>query len=162
MFLDIMWLKHWVRRFYTANTYFMIAVYLSLSVVALAFFMGLPIGNMVLGILAGIYVGRKECHAGGGGNTFSRAVRKVSLLAAFVTTAEALPIGVLALDEQSVVEFLRSFLALARSAIAWSSGVTLVAAMCVVLFAVQYWCTRISATFAFSPGRKDARAPAAQ
>ena len=68
MILDIIWLKHWVRRFYTANIYFIIAVYLSLSVVALAFFMGLPIGNIVLGMLAGVYVGRKQFHTGSGGS----------------------------------------------------------------------------------------------
>lgn len=158
--MDIVWLKRWVRRFYTANTYLMIAVYLAMSVVALAFFMGLPIGSLVLGILAGAYVGRRQFHTGGSGSACSKAAHKVGLFAGLVTTAETLPIGLLALDEPSIINFVRSFLGLEESVIAGPLGVTLVAAMCVVLFVLQLSCTLIAATFTFSLGKEDGQASA--
>ena len=58
--LSIFCLKNWVKKFYTANVYVMVLVYLSLSVMAVACFMGLPIANIALGVLAGLYVGRRQ------------------------------------------------------------------------------------------------------
>jgi hypothetical protein len=115
---------------------------------------------MVLGILAGAYVGRRQFYTGGSGSACSKAAHKVGLFAGLVTTAEALPIGLLALDEPSVINFVRSFLGVEESVIAGPLGVTFVAATCVVLFVVQFWCTLIAARFAFSLGKEDGQANA--
>jgi hypothetical protein len=59
LFIDILFLKRWVRNAYTMNIKTLAVLYLFHSVCALGFFMGIPIGNIFLGILAGIYSARR-------------------------------------------------------------------------------------------------------
>ncbi|MCJ7728290.1 MAG: hypothetical protein MUO27_00155 [Sedimentisphaerales bacterium] len=57
--IDVLFLKRWVKNAYTMNAKAIGAVYVFYSVCALGFFMGIPIGNIFLGILAGIYSARR-------------------------------------------------------------------------------------------------------
>ena len=148
--LDIFHLKKWITRFYNADVKLIILVYLFWSVIAVALFMGLPFGNLALGILAGLYVGRKQYHAGASEDYFTKAARNVSIFTALVTSVEALPIGLGALSEAVVAQALRSVVGLDQSATAGSVGVVLVGAVCVALLMVQFWCTRTAAVLAFS------------
>ena len=61
--LDILGLKNWITRFYGLDVKLTVLAYLFWSAVAVAFFMGLPFGNIALGTLAGLYVGRKQYYA---------------------------------------------------------------------------------------------------
>lgn len=150
--LDILALKNWATRFYSIDLKLMVLAYLFWSAMAVAFFMGLPLGNIVLGTLAGLYVGRKAYHAGASGDLLARSARNVSLFTALVTGAEALPIGVLALDEQHIVAGLRA-IGLDQSVTTGLMRMVLVAAGCLVLMAVQFWCTRTAALVAFRLGK---------
>lgn len=70
--LDLLLLRKWIRRFYTSSLWLMAAIYGALCVVAVAFFMGLPVGTFGLGILAGIYAGRRQRHAAAKGAAVGR------------------------------------------------------------------------------------------
>jgi hypothetical protein len=59
LLIDVAFLKRWVKNTYTMSTKAIGAVYVFYSVCALGFFMGIPIGNIFLGILAGIYSARR-------------------------------------------------------------------------------------------------------
>jgi hypothetical protein len=59
LLIDIAFLKKWVRNAYTINTKILAVLYVFHSICALGFFMGVPIGDIFLGILAGIYAARK-------------------------------------------------------------------------------------------------------
>jgi len=150
--LDIFCLKNWITRFYGLGVKLTVLTYLFWSAMAVAFFMGLPFGNIALGTLAGLYVGRKQYHAGASGDLFARSARNVSIFTALVTGAEALPIGILALGEQSVVASLQA-IGLDQSATTGLRGVGLVGVLCVVLMLVQFWCTKTAAAFAFRIGK---------
>lgn len=152
--LDILFLKNWIAGFYSANTKFMVTAYLFCSVVAVAFCMGLPLGNLALGTLAGLYVGRRAYHAGESGSRFRKAARNVSIFTALVTSAEALPIGLLALEhDRYIAEMLLTVVGLGQSDATGPAGVGLIILLCVVLMVVQFWCTRITAALAFRPSR---------
>jgi len=144
--LDILYLKNWVRSFYRASMKVMALVYLLLSVIAVAFFMGLPIGNIFLGAVAGLYVGRKQYHTGGNQQTLAKGAKRVGVFTACVTSLEALPIAILALDERELMDMLETLL---RSAMTGFTAVALVASVCIGLFVVQYSCTRVAASLAF-------------
>jgi len=153
--LDALCLRKWIAQFYNAGVRLMVLVYLFCSTIAVAFFMGLPLGNIVLGMLAGVYVGRRQHNAGGSKELFPMTVRKVSVFTAFVTGLEALPIGLLALGEGMVVELLQQIVGLEESVIVGPVGIGLVGLLCVVLMAVQFWCTRTAAWFAFGHGGRE-------
>ena len=83
--LDLLLLRKWIRRFYTASQWLMAAIYGALCVVAVGFFMGLPVGTFGLGLLAGIYAGRRQCHAAAEGAAVRRGLRRAALFAASMT-----------------------------------------------------------------------------
>jgi hypothetical protein len=140
--LDIVFLKRWARRFYSANVWFLVALYVALSAVAVAFCMGLPLGTFALGIGAGLYAGRRARHLGLDEARGRTLVRKGALLAASVTTAAALPMGILALREDSVIGLLGAVTHLDDPTFRGVSGAGLVGALVLLLFLAQHWCSR--------------------
>lgn len=151
--LDVVWLKGWIVRFYGASLKVMMALYLCCSVCAVASFMGLPVGNLLLGALAGLYIGRREYHAGGGAESLARAGRRAAVFTATVTGAEALLIGLLALKEQIVARLLERVLGLDQAAITGLAGGGFVVSLCLLLMLMQFWLTKTAARLAFGPGR---------
>ena len=149
--LDILCLNRWIGNFYSINTKFLLLAYLFWSAVAVALLMGLPFLNIALGILAGLYMGRKQYHAGSARDTFAKTARNVSCFTTFVTGAEALPIGVLALGED-IGKIFGSAVGLVQSVAGGPMGIPLVIVICVLLMVAQYWCTRAAARFAFKLG----------
>jgi hypothetical protein len=139
--LDVLCLRRWIGRFYTASLWLMASIYAALCVVAVAFFMGLPVGTFGLGLLAGVYAGRGQQHAGLERETAGRGLHRAALFAAALTTSAALPIGILALQEPSVVELLRNILGIEPGSGRGAVGVMLVYLFCVTLFVAQYWCS---------------------
>lgn len=59
LLINAVFLKRWVKNAYTMNIKTLAVLYVFHSVCALGFFMGIPIGNIFLGILAGVYAARK-------------------------------------------------------------------------------------------------------
>ena len=155
LLLDMAFLRRWVKKFYTANVWLMVTVYLGLSAVAVAFFMGLPVGTFLLGIAAGIYVGRRERHALAAGTRVALALRRTAFLAASVTAVAAFPIGILALHEQSLIGFLERALGFDKTGMQGGSGLTLVILLSLALFAFQYGSTKKAGQLAFSVGGSD-------
>ncbi|UCC64262.1 MAG: hypothetical protein JSV36_04195 [Anaerolineae bacterium] len=147
--LDAFCLKRWIARFYGADVRLAVLVYLFWSAVAVALCMGLPFGNIALGILAGVYVGRRHYHAGASEEAFTRAARHSSIFVGLVTGAEAFLIGLFGLREEFIVDALRAGVGLDQSVVTGPIGVGLVGVVCVVLVAVQFWCTKAAARIAF-------------
>ena len=149
---DLLWLKRWAARFYTVDLRLMGVIYLGSAAIALAFCMGLPAGNLVLGTLAGVYVGRRGFHAGASHEARERLARRAAAFTAFVTGAGALGIGLLVLHEGSAVRILAAWLPLEPATIAGPTGGMIVFALVLVLIIFQLWCTRTAARLAFGWG----------
>jgi hypothetical protein len=147
--LNILYLKRWVGRFYTINMKFLRVAYLFWSAIAVALLMGLPFLNIVLGTLAGLYVGRKQHHSESARDKFEKAAGKASFFTALVTGTEALFIGILALREDIVARVISSVMGLHQAVADGPIGLGFIMVTCVVLILVQYWCTRAAARFAF-------------
>jgi hypothetical protein len=151
--LDVLYLRRWIARFYSVNLRVMALLYLSCSAIAVALFMGLPVGNVVLGTLAGAYIGRREYYAARSREVVVKAIRRASLFTAITTGVEALPIGLLALGEDWVVDWLQTITGMASSAATGQFGMGLVVVLSAVLMAVQFWCTKTMAWLALGRGR---------
>ncbi len=57
--LNIFMLKKFINEFYNLNYFWLILIHLFLSIGIFGFFMGVPIFNIIPGILGGIYIGRQ-------------------------------------------------------------------------------------------------------
>ena len=147
--LDGLLVRRWAASFYDWDSRWLALLYLGGSLVAVALFMGFPLGNLVWGTLAGVYLGRRERHRPATRQALGQAARRGSLFTATVTAVEALPIGLMALDEGIVVGMLQAALRWSPQQIAGLQGSTLVMALCLVLAALQMWLTGTAAGIAF-------------
>jgi hypothetical protein len=151
--LDVVFLRRWVGKFYTANPWQIVMVYLGLCVVAVGACMGVPVGTFSLGVAAGAYVGRREHHRQTDGARAAAAFRKVAVFTASVTAAAALPIGILALQsEQEILRWLENTFDLNRNSLQGGGGFILIGFLCLLLFVMQYGCTRMAGRLAFRIG----------
>jgi hypothetical protein len=152
--LDMLFLARWIRSFYTAGRGWMGGGYAALFVAAGAMFMGMPVGTFGLGILAGVYAGRRHHHGGSEEAAVRRALRRVAFVTALLTAGAALPIGILGLGEPIVVDLVRKVPGVEPSILRGASGVAMVCLFCVVLFAAQYGCSLLAGWRAFRMGER--------
>jgi len=143
--VDAIWLKRWVANIYTLHLALLASVYLAFSVIAVASFMGLPIGNLLLGTLAGVYIGRRIFHGQADATAAEITICRTSGFTAAITGSEAFAIGLLALRERSIVKALSAFFGVNEMEIAGSVGLAVIFALVVVLAIVQCWATSTAA-----------------
>jgi len=147
--IDIFYLNYLKSRFYLINTKIAVLIYLFCSLVAVAFLMGLPFANILLGILGGFYIGRKYHHLNKNNRKFENASRKVSIFTAIVTGIEALLIGFIAIQQSEGVKIIQSILSLSESAISGTIGILIICILSIIIMVIQYLCTRTASKFAF-------------
>lgn len=147
--LAVMRLKSLVRGFYAWRTVSAALVYLLWSAIASALFMGLPIGNLGLGVLAGLYVGRREHHTGAGRDRFAREARTAGLFTAAITGSISLAVGILAVQERTSLERFLALVGLGQLAETPAHRAVIIALAVPVLFVAQYWLTRQGARWGF-------------
>jgi len=150
------YLRKWRKGAYRANMKLVITLYLICSFVAIVMFMGVPIGNLALGILAGLYIGRRCLHTEYGKDVFNRFAHNTSLFAAFVTGIVSFPVGMLALfaGEEYIIESIAESVGLGYSR---GIGFAFIIVLCGILVLIQFWLTRISAILAYRGWSKKAQ-----
>jgi hypothetical protein len=151
-------LKRWMDRFYSMSGVLTVLAYLFWSVVALAFLMGLPIGNLMLGALAGLYIGRKAFHQGMAASLFQDQARRVGWFTAAVVGLISVAMGLLAIQERETMQVILGLVGLSRLAATVVGRIVLVAVAVPVLITIQYWLTRVGASWGFKVGRDGAGA----
>ncbi|PKM78180.1 MAG: hypothetical protein CVU90_03935 [Firmicutes bacterium HGW-Firmicutes-15] len=85
--LVLVWKK--LTKIYEINIGLVIIIYLFYSICILGFFMGVPIFNLILGIIAGFFVGRRLKYSNLDNEEFNRSSRNTSIF----TTAVILVIS---------------------------------------------------------------------
>jgi hypothetical protein len=148
-------LKLWVRHFYGVRPVLGAGVYLFFSAVAVAFCMGLPLGNLLLGALAGLYVGRGGYHANLPAAALAEPAHRVSLFTAAVIGLVALTMGLLALQEQHAMRQVLQLMGLDKLAHTPAGRISVVAVAVPVLTVLQYWLTRQAARRGFRRARNE-------
>jgi hypothetical protein len=147
--LNLLCLRIWIARFYNVAWPLAVLIYLFWLAIATASFMGLPIGTLILGILAGLYLGRRQRHAGSSTIAFARHAKRASLLVAMITGTSSLGIGILALGEESVLASIQKLAGTNPGAITLVAGACIVLVSCMVLVILQFWGTSRAAAFAY-------------
>jgi uncharacterized membrane protein len=122
--------------------------------------MGFPIGTFLLGVGAGIYVGRRESHRQADRNQLAITLHQAAVLTSSITAVAALPIGILGLKESHVSALFETWFGLDRTRLYGTAGFILVGLFCLLLFGAQYWCARKAGVLAFGlgPGHESRKA----
>jgi hypothetical protein len=153
--LDALYLKRWVPRFYDLGLWLIMPLYLFCSLVMLAFFMGMPIGNLVLGSLAGVYIGRRAYYSAEGDTSFTKIAKKMSIFTALITAGESLPFALLSLTEPIIQGLIGALTGLDDQAISGWVGVTIMVVVVIGIAILQYLCTNKAAKLAYLQGKSD-------
>jgi hypothetical protein len=158
--IDFVCLHRWIAAFYTARWSMLVPLYLACSVLAVASCMGLPLANLALGTLAGLYAGRRARHAAARTEEAHRLARRVAFFTMTVTGLEAFAIGLLALSDREALRLLASITGTTGTTVPSSLDFGIVAALAAIVAAFQFVCTRTAARVAGGLGsRRENAAP---
>lgn len=142
--IRIFFLREIRERFFRIDYKYLIPLYFFWSGIALAFSMGTPIGNLLLGTFAGFYLGRRLHYEGSSEKEIAQNAKKIIVFTAFLTGIESLFVGFLGLREQFVVEFLQSQFGMDPTDIFGPLGGGLVVITVIIVMLIQSICTRIA------------------
>jgi hypothetical protein len=143
IFMDIWFLKGWLKRRYDLPIWFVLAIYLFCNVGIFGFFMGVPVVNVLMGIVAGYYFGNRIQYQHILPENRSGVIHRVSLVTVFVMIIICISSALIALSDETTGENLRLMAGLdfeiTKSmiwAIIFTGGTALIAA--------QYFITKIT------------------
>jgi len=130
------------RWFYAVPYAVAIPLYLFWAAIALASFMGLPVGLLVLGALVGLYVGRRSLRSGVAPERLDATTRNACVFVTGVTALGALAMGALAVGDEHTMQMLLGTVGLADLAATPGRRTLIVAVAIPVIAAVQLLATR--------------------
>jgi hypothetical protein len=147
--ITIFYLKRLTFQFYQINYWILFIIYLFISAIAFAMFMGFPIGTLVLGAFSGFYIGRRSKHNRIPYMSFSKTARKLSLFNVLFIGTSSFMIGCLALKETNLLAFIQKFFWLKPAFFTGYSGILFVTFLTIILMFFQFWITWKSAILAY-------------
>lgn len=97
--LDFLFLKKQLKNVYETDRKILIIIYLFYSIGMFGFFMGVPIFNLMIGILAGMFIGRRSYQKKEGSEKFGNEIRKTCVFTTAVMIAISMTSAVIALKD---------------------------------------------------------------
>lgn len=152
LLLDILFLPRWLPMAYRFPLLLLGAIYLFYSVGMFGFFMGVPVFNLVLGPLAGYYIGRRILYNQSANK--DAIIHRVSLFTAFVLTVACLAAWLLAASEVTLAGNINGML---RDMLGWNLALNnpiilgFSALAGILLVILEYYLTRAAALFGLRP-----------
>jgi hypothetical protein len=141
--VDVKYLRKWIKNKYNLSNRFIIAIIIFYNICMYGFFMGFPVFNLSLSLIAGYYLGKKICcnkipiiHHG-------RIINQVSTFAGFIMTLICISSGIIALNDKFTGKSLSLMFGLdyeiTQTIILL---ITVIGGICLVFF--QYYITRFT------------------
>jgi hypothetical protein len=110
--VNVIFLRGWVRRAYSIQTWVWKAVYLFYSVGMFGLFMGVPVFNVALALPAGVFVGRWLAHIGADSAQMQNVARQAAVFTAGTLGLVCIASGAIALASRSTASDLQGMLGL--------------------------------------------------
>jgi len=145
--LDLLVLPHWVNRFYTLSPLACVLIYLFYSIGIYGFFMGFPVFNVLPGVIAGIYVGRR--YLSEPTDEKRRVLKHTSWFSTLVIVIICCSSAWLAINEATMPSELQGMLRLPFT-VTWTMIYWLIGVGGTLLIAAQYLLTHGAGKFTFS------------
>jgi hypothetical protein len=143
LLIDFKFLKNWISKRYELALWFIIFIYLIYNIGVYGFFMGFPVFNVLLGLVAGYYFGKRICFKNIKSEKHSRLINRVSLFNALIMTLICISSGFLALAGRGIGSDIKGMLGLdfdVTKSMVW--GITLIGGISLIL--TQFILTRIA------------------
>lgn len=135
-----------LSRFYSIRYGFLIPIYLFCSAISFGIMMGFPLGNIILGVIAGFYIGRRIKYA----KLIPHSIfSKTSIFTAFVSGFWVLLISILAVGDGEILLFLISNFRLTENIIIGPIGIALIILVTLIIGLFQFYLTRYACRLSF-------------
>ena len=141
--VDIVFLKKWIDKRYELPVWFIAGIYLFYNICIYGMFMGFPVFNVAMGIVAGYYYGNRIYYNNTSDNKQHKLIQQVSLFTGIVMVVICIASGIIALSGKSVGVEVGSMLGLGFEVtrpMLW--GITLIGG--IILVWLQVMVTRIT------------------
>ena len=132
--IDLRYLKGWINRRFNLPIWIIISIYLVYNVFVYGFFMGLPVFNTFLGLLAGYYSGNRILINKVESAKHPRLIKQVSLFAGLIMTFVCISSGFLAIYDNGAAGMIQNLLGLnyeVTSAMLW--GIVLIGGIILII-----------------------------
>lgn len=143
LLLDLMFLKHWINNRYVLPIWFVVGIYILYNICIYGFFMGLPVFNTFLGLLAGYYFGKRICFNKVESETHTKLINQVSIFAGLIMTFVCISSGFLAIYDNGAAGMIQNVLGLSfevTSSMLW--GIVLIGGF--ILISINVLLTRFT------------------
>lgn len=110
--IDLKYLKGWITNRYELNLWFLSAIYIFYNIMIYGFFMGFPVFNALMGLVAGYYFGKRMNFMNLPDETRSKIIKQVSIFTGFVMILICISSGFIALAGEGVGKDVQNMLGL--------------------------------------------------
>ena len=110
--IDLKFLKKWIKKRYELSIWFIILIYLIYNIGMYGFFMGFPVFNVLLGLAAGYYFGKRVCFSGIKSEVLSKIIKQVSLFTGLITALICISSGLITILDNSTGSTIKGMLGL--------------------------------------------------
>jgi len=110
--IDLKFLKSWINRRFNFSIWIIASIYLVYNVFVYGFFMGLPVFNAFLGLLAGYYFGNRICFNKVESEKHPKLINQVSMFAGLIMTFVCISSGFLAIYDNGASGMIQNVLGL--------------------------------------------------
>lgn len=150
--LDFIFLKRWIKNGYDLSLFSWLIIYFFYSICIFGFFMGVPVFNVLVGILAGIYTGRKILFKNLSIDKGIEEVKRVSRFSTVIIFLFSVASAYLALTDPFTAVNLRGMFNLS-----FDVTKTMIYGLIIIggslLLIVQYWVTKLTSLFILKRGK---------
>ena len=141
--IDLKFLKGWINRRFHLPIWIITSIYLVYNVFVYGFFMGFPVFNVFLGLLAGYFFGNRICFNKVKSEKHSKLINQVSLISGLIMTLVCISSGFLALLDYGAAGMIENVLGLdfeVTNSMMW--GIVLIGGLALIL--INILLTRIT------------------
>jgi hypothetical protein len=110
--IDLKFLKSWIDRRFNLPIWIIAMIYLVYNIFVYGFFMGLPVFNAFLGLLAGYYFGNRICFNKVGLEKHPKLINQVSIFVGLIMTFVCISSGFLAIYDNGAAGMIKNVLGL--------------------------------------------------
>jgi hypothetical protein len=107
LMIDLMFLKRWINMRYVLPIWFVAGIFILYNICVYGFFIGFPVFNLLLGLLAGYYYGHRICAKKIQPEMRSKLINQVSLFTGLIMTLICVSSGIIGLTDKTIGENIR-------------------------------------------------------
>lgn len=142
LLIDFKYLKRWVNKRYQLALWFIILIYLIYNIGMYGFFMGFPVFNVLLGLIAGYYFGKRVCSKNIKSEMYLRIIKQVSLFTGLIMALICISSGLIAILDNYTGNTIQGMLGLGFE-VTKEMILTIIIAGGLSLIAAEYFITRL-------------------